>query len=372
MYKRVVAVGVAAISIGCLAACGSSSPHGSKPGDGSGGSKAPLGPLRLTKSPSPVQLVLSSPGGDSQEAMKKRVEEPFTEATGHTFTNISPPDIAKIASMEAAGKPVWDVVALSPQLVNAQCGKYFEKIDASLYPDLDKYPAGTVTPCMVPDVRYADIFSYNTDKFGGNPPTSIKDFFDTDKYPGKRLVVDLADNGLYEAALVAAGVDPDNLYPLDIARAQKEMDKIKHDLILAPTYAAAQQALVSGQAAMTIMVTARTEASVAHGAHLAPVWDFTSYTLDGFAILKDAPHVDVAQQLVAFTTTKPIEIAHAVANGFAPVNPDVKLSDIPYTPLQKQFNAFQSDRGTVTLQDPGWYTENFNKLVTAYTRWKVT
>lgn len=371
VYKRIVAVGAGVALIGALTACGSSGPDDSKSRAATNAAALPGGGLALTKSDKPVKITWASDGGKSTQTQQKLIEEPFTEATGHTFTNISPAAEPKIKAMVSARRPIWDVAAVSNTFVNSNCDKLFEKIDTSLYEDLDKYPAGSVTPCMVPSYKFAKVFSYNTDTFAGNPPTSIKDFFDTQKYPGKRLVLDSAASGLYEAALVASGVDPKHLYPLDIDRAQQEMDKIKGNLILAPTLGTAQQALTSGQAVMTIMVSARTVASVEGGAHLAPVWDFTGYDVGGFAVLKDAQHEEEAQQLVAFASTKPISTAYAAANGFAPVRPDIKPSEISYTGAQKQFNAFDTGHGTVTLRDPTWYAENYNKLATSYTKWKV-
>lgn len=371
--RRFVAVGAALALIGSLAACSSggtgdtSSPATTNAVGSSGGP----GGLNLAKSDRPVRIVWAGNGGNSEKMTKEVVQQPFTDATGHTFTNISPQSQPKIKAMQAAGRPIWDVADVASSFTNSNCGKLFEKIDTSLYPNLDEYPAGTVTPCMVPTYKSATIFSYNTDRFPNDPPTSVKDFFDTQKYPGKRVVQDSAAVGLYETALVASGVDPEHLYPLDVARAEKEMDKIKGDLILTPTLGVAQQALEAGQEAMTIMVTARTLAAVEGGAHLSPVWDFTSYGVSGTSILKNAPHAKEAQQLVAFMASKPIEIAYDTAFGYAPVNPDVQVTDIPLTATQKTFNAFQSGRGATALRDPAWYAENYNALVTSFTKWKV-
>jgi putative spermidine/putrescine transport system substrate-binding protein len=370
--------GAAAVLAASLAACGSGSGDGGSTTTAGGSSAGTpdysvgAAGITLSKSANPVKIVWVGNGGEAQDLEKKTIQEPFSKITGDSFANISPQSQPQVKAMESSGHVIWDVVNIGSNFTNANCGKLFAKIDTSLYANLDKYPAGSVTPCMVPNFKYANIFSYNTKKFANNPPTSIKDFFDTKKYPGKRLVYDAPNNGLYEAALVASGVAPDKLYPLDIARAQKEMNKIKGDLILSPTYGAAQQSLATDQAAMTIMVTTRTQLAIEDGAHLAPVWDFTSYAASGFSILKNAPHEKEAQKLVAFISTKKISIDYASANGFAPANPAIQPSEIPFTALQKKYNAFQGDRGTVQLEDPDWYAKNYAQLTNSYTKWKVS
>lgn len=374
MSKRIGAI-LLTLAAGTLVACGgTSSSTGDQPSGpafGDTGSAGAGGGLHLQKEANPVTIQWASTGGESQAAEKETIHDPFTAATGNKFNEITPADQAQIRAMEQSGNVVWDVANVGPPFTYANCGKLFAPIDKSLYEGLNKYDPATLNRCLVPTFKYANLITYNTDKFKTNPPTSIKDFFDTKKYPGKRLTIDSATNGLYESALVADGVDPKDLYPIDIARAQKKLDTIKDDLILTPTYGAAQQALANGEAAMALMVTTRTELAVRDGAHLAPIWDFTTYGVSGFAVLKNAPHMKQAQQAVAFAATRKVNIAWCAKAGFAPANPAISVDDVPFTDLQKKFNAFAPDRGDVVLQNPTWYAKNTIALVVAFTKWKV-
>ena len=56
-------------------------------------------------------------------------------------------------------------------------------------------------------MKSAYLFVYNKDKYANNAPTSWKDFFDTKNFPGKRGIMDYADQGALVIALVADGVD---------------------------------------------------------------------------------------------------------------------------------------------------------------------
>ena len=53
----------------------------------------------------------------------------------------------------------------------------------------------------------------------GNVPAGWADYFDTTKFPGKRGAWDYSEGGMFEFALMADGVAPKDLYPLDLARA---------------------------------------------------------------------------------------------------------------------------------------------------------
>lgn len=317
------------------------------------------------------KLTWASTGGQFQEDEKNALQVPFTAKTGTTFTNISPAEQSQVKTMVAAGKTVWDLANMSWIYAGAYCGTLFEKLDDPAL-DRSKFPPGTTGDCFVPTYRYANVFSYNADLFPGEKPTSIKDFFDTKKFPGKRVVYDYPKAGLIEAALVADGVAPDKLYPLDLDRAFKKIDTIKSSLVFAPSYGAIQQMLVDKQAAMVITVTARTIVSAQSGANLVPVWDFNTTDIGVLVIPKGAPHKALAQQMLAFVTEPAQSVAYAKLTGTAPSRPEVDLNSVGYTDIQKKFNAFLPDRGRTLEQDKQWWIDNTDALVKRWTAWKVS
>ncbi|WP_163473705.1 extracellular solute-binding protein, partial [Klebsiella michiganensis] len=70
--------------------------------------------------------------------------------------------------------------------------------------------------------------------------------FDLRKFPGKRT---LGDNvvATIEAALMADGVAPEQLYPLDVERALRKLDTIKAQTIFWSTNSQSQQLFVDGE-----------------------------------------------------------------------------------------------------------------------------
>lgn len=316
------------------------------------------------------QLTWASTGGQFQEDEQEAFQEPFTEKTGTTFTNVSPADQAQVRAMVASGNTIWDLANMSWIYAGAYCGELFEELD---HPDLDpaNFPEGTTTDCFVPTYRYANQFSYNADHYADEQPSTIADFFDTERFPGKRIVFDYPKNGILEAALVADGVPPEEVYPLDLDRAFAKIDTIKDDLILASSYGQIQQMLVDEQASMVLTVTARTIVSKESGANLVTVWDFTTTDIGVLVIPKGAPHKELAQEMISFVTEAEQAATFARLTGLAPARPEIDLNSVGYSDTQLEFNAFLPDRGTTLEQDKPWWIENTDALVERWTKWKV-
>ncbi|WP_238013249.1 extracellular solute-binding protein [Dactylosporangium sp. AC04546] len=323
-----------------------------------------------TGEPGKQTLTWASTGGQFQDDEKKALQEPFTAKTGTTFVNVSPAEQAQVRTMVTAGKTIWDLANMSWIYAGAYCGELFEKLDDPAL-DRSRFPKGTTGDCFVPTYRYANIFSYNADMYPGEKPSRIADFFDLKRFPGKRVVYDYPKAGLLEAALVADGVPPEQVYPLDLDRAFKKIDTIKGSLVFAPSYGAIQQMMVDKQASMVLTVTARTIVSAQSGAKLVPVWDFNTTDIGVLVIPKGTPHKQLAQQMLAFVTEPAQATAYAKLTGTAPARADVDLNSVGYTDQQKTFNAFLPDRGTTIEQDKQWWIANTDALTKRWTSWKV-
>ncbi|MBQ0826539.1 extracellular solute-binding protein [Streptomyces tagetis] len=318
----------------------------------------------------PQTLTWASTGGQFQDNEIEALQKPFTEKTGTKFKNVSPADPAQVRAMVESGRPVWDLANMSWIYAGAYCDKFYEKLD---HRDLDRslFPEGTTGDCFVPTYRFANVFAYNADLYKGEQPDNIKDFFDTKRFPGKRIVFDYPKNGLLESALVADGVDPKDLYPLDVERALRKLDTIKDQLVFAPSYGAVQQMLVDKQAAMVITVTARAIATAESGANLKAVWDFNTTDIGALVIPKGTPRADLAQDAIAFAIEPEQAKAYAALTGTAPARTDVDIESIDYSDVQKSFNAFLPDRGRLAEQDKKWWIENTDKVLERWTEWKI-
>jgi putative spermidine/putrescine transport system substrate-binding protein len=92
---------------------------------------------------------------------------------------------------------------------------------------------------------------YNTNKFSKeNHPKNWKEFWDANKFPGPRTLPDASnDITAMEAALLADGVPHDKLYPLDVDRAFRSLDKIRPHVVKFFAKSAEGQQILTDQVA---------------------------------------------------------------------------------------------------------------------------
>ena len=67
------------------------------------------------------------------------------------------------------------------------------------------------------------------------------------KFPGKRAIYKWVSVGAPEIALLADGVAPEKLYPLDLDRVFAKLDTIKKEIVWWGSGAQSQQLLASGE-----------------------------------------------------------------------------------------------------------------------------
>jgi putative spermidine/putrescine transport system substrate-binding protein len=289
-----------------------------------------------------VTLTVANFGGKLADAERKAWEIPFEKLTGAKIRD-DLVDYAKLKAQVQSGNVSWDVVEADTFFVEQQCGKLFSPRNASVVKSLKNALPGSITNrCGIPVVGSATVLAYDPAKFGTNPPKSWKDFFDTQKYPGKRAVWNYVLNGLPEAALLADGVSPKHLYPLDMNRAFKKLATIKDDLAFYDTLAQQQDAIASGQVVMANIFTGRLLGAIQAGSKFKTVWSQNFRIWDNFAVPKGDKNAAAAMYYLEYM-----------------MNPAVQkrlTKYIPYTSMLKG-SAPKTDRLTAQYlaTSPGHY-----------------
>lgn len=344
--------GIAAASATCLllAGCGQSEASG-----GAGGA-------------APGKITFVSTGGNFQEAQIEAWQVPFTEKTGTGFVNDGPVDESKMKAMVDGGRVSWDVLDTSAGAAGQYCGEYLEPLDFSVI-DKTKFDPETVGDCGVPAYFYSTLLMYDTSKFSEDPPTSVADFFDLDKYPGKRIVPPELSVGLLEFALLGDGVAPDQLYPLDVDRALRKLDSIKSRTIFSTTYGQIQQSMVDQQVTMALTSTARAEAVLRAGAPFTAVWDKTVVNWDDLVIPRGAPNKDAAMAFIANATDDGPSSDFSRLSSTLPVNKDIETQ---FDDVQEAINPFAADRSDgVVYGNAQWWADNLDDVTNTFTNWLV-
>ena len=242
---------------------------------------------------------------------------PFTEATG-TMVRFSDSDDphGMVHAEVQAGNVTTDVASVGQGAAMRLCdeGDVLPIDPATLAPGADGQPAaqdfwpGTLSDCFVPTDIYATVIAYRTG--AGAAPQTAADFFDLERFPGRRGLGRTPQFTL-ELALLADGVPPTEVYqvlatPEGVERAFARLDTIKDQTIWWEAGAQPIQLLADGEVTMAYAFNGRIfNAAVGEGKPFKIIWDGQIYEMEGWVVPKGAPNKDNAMQYIAFTTESP-------------------------------------------------------------------
>jgi putative spermidine/putrescine transport system substrate-binding protein len=254
-------------------------------------------------------LVFVSAGGTYQAAQEKAEVKPFTDKSGLTLVSDSGVAGAfpKIKAMEATGNVQWDVVSLGePDYVNLTKNDLLEPVDYSRF---DKATLDAIVPVFkkkygVASVVFSYGIAYRTDLGRKDHPRTWAEFWDTEKFPGPRAITaGTASDPPWELALLADGVPPEKLYPIDYKRATASLDKIKGSVTLwYEDVAAGMQALINGDVDYAFLPNGRVLQAKSQGAPIDFEYNQAFLLYDVFVVPKNAPHKEAALDFVAFAS----------------------------------------------------------------------
>lgn len=283
------------------------------------GIAALAGAIASSPSAFAADMVFTSWGGTTQDAQKAAWADKFAAASGTNVLMDGPTDYGKIKAMVEANGVNWDVVDVEGDYaVQAGNNGLLEKLDFTVI-DKTKLDPRFVTDYSVGSFYYSFVIGCNQDAVPACPKTWA-DLFDTTKFPGKRTFYKWSAPGVIEAALLADGVTPDKLYPLDLDRAFKKLDTIKADIVWWTGGAQSQQLLASAEAPFGSFWNGRLTALEQTGVKVTTSWDQNITAADALVVPKGAKNKDAAMKFIALATGAEGQKEFAVATGYAPTN----------------------------------------------------
>jgi putative spermidine/putrescine transport system substrate-binding protein len=224
--------------------------------------------------------------------------------------------IKQIKTQVSSGKVTWDLVDVELADAVRMCDEgVLEKIDhKSLPAGADGRPAtedfikGTLHDCAVSTILWSTIVAFDASKFTGAKPASIKDFFDTTKFPGKRGMRNSAKINL-EFALMADGVPASDVYKVlktkdGVERAYKKLDTIKKDIVWWESAGKPPELLADAQVVMTTAYNGRIfDAAKGQSRAFEIIWDGQVWDVDLWVIPKGSPNKTAALDFLKFSTS---------------------------------------------------------------------
>ncbi|MDO8187657.1 extracellular solute-binding protein [Conexibacter sp. JD483] len=350
-WSAVAGVAVASVA---LAACGSSDDAGD------GGSATGKRGGKVT---------IATYGGKTEDVMKAVYFTPeFKARTGISMSFDAPLDYAKLQTQVESGNIQWDMTSGDPYMAIAQCGTVFAKIRSDPAMFKEKY-RDVVGDCVLPRDAGSFIKAYNAKTFADDPPSSWADFFDVEKYPGKRAVPSFYYNGIIEGALLADGVAPEDLYPLDLDRAFKKMDSIRGDLLVYNTLAQSIQQQVSGDVAMGIYTDSAAWQAADAGATIEPIWDQAFIYINLWTVTEGTPNRAAVDQVINYVLNPRLQTEAAEMWPVSPALKDAKQPRYPNELFKKYSLAVPEHEEVAIPFDQQWYADNYEELNQRFTAW---
>jgi putative spermidine/putrescine transport system substrate-binding protein len=313
-----------------------------------------------------VTLSFVSFGGVYQEAQKKAWLDPYTQLTGVQFVTDEDSSNATIKTQVESGQVTWDVVDVGNDFGLDANKDLLEPLDFSLIPKDELNEQLGITDYRIPDITYGVTLAYNTDKTAGKTPEGWADYFDTTKFPGKRGAWDYSASGMFEFALMADGVKPADLYPLDLPRASKKLETIKDDIVFWTSGAGSQELIGSGEVAMTMIWNGRGWS--AKNIDKKPVeiqWNQQIVTADYLVVPKGSPNKDAAMKFIAYTACA---ANNAGPSQFIPYGPTNKNST-PNPAMVKDLSVSNADENTAYFDD-AYLVDHAKEIDAAWQAWK--
>jgi len=176
------------------------------------------------------RIVIRHWGGSFAKIFREILYRPFTQATGIEVVGVESraEPIAEIQMMVKTGRHLWDMAAISDRatLLLTTDKIYLERHELEHDPNILSIPSQFRSPYGVGANIYTTLLAYRTHAFKRGAPTSWRDLWNIDQLPGRRALRKRPFDTI-EIALMADGVPPGGVYPCDLERAFRSLDRIK-------------------------------------------------------------------------------------------------------------------------------------------------
>ncbi|WFU11903.1 ABC transporter substrate-binding protein (plasmid) [Rhizobium sp. CB3090] len=309
------------------------------------------------------EVVVTSGGGTWEDAQKKAFYEPFTRDTGIKVVLV-PEDHSKLLASIQVGQPEADVTSIPGGFLAGFVNKgavqeinygLFDKDTLAAIPDnlKNKYGIGALL--------YSVGIAYDETRFKdpSKAPKNWGDFYNVSAFPGMRTLPKcekMIDGGMLEGALMGDGVQPKDVYPIDIDRAFAKVAAIKPNVSRWWTAGAeAPQSLIDGEVDIADAYNGRIFAAKKQGAPLAFSWDQSLLQYDYWVVTKGAPNRDNADKLLAYIAMAKPQAAFAELIGYGPVNK--KAYDLIPEDLRKTLPGAPGVAEKQVFQNYAWWNE---------------
>jgi putative spermidine/putrescine transport system substrate-binding protein len=304
------------------------------------------------------------------EAKRKVLYEPFTKETGIPIVEVAGPELAKIKVQVRSKDVEWDMVdVLGSWLPICEKSDFLEPIDESIVNRKGIIKQAHREHALGATI-YAGGIAYPSDRMGaqGKHPTSWPEFWDVKNIPGRRgLRTRISDT--MEIALMGDGVPASEVYPCDVERAFKALDRIKpHVSHWIPQTSQTISLIQANECDFTFTYTTRVMNAQKADLPIDFIFNQNLMGIGWTAILKGTRRRDAAMRLASFIMDpdRQVELCNLTAD--APVFPDA------HDKIDKNVRKWIPDPTDPNnlFVNHDWWDGKLEKLTERFKEWTLT
>ncbi|HTW69251.1 MAG TPA: extracellular solute-binding protein [Acetobacteraceae bacterium] len=337
---------------------------------------AVIAALLKVRQSGPQVFVLNDSGGELYKGEQIAYLKNWEAITGWTIKDIAPsPNPGQIQAQVESGHPQFDMfeTGSNGDAIEEERSGLLAKLDMNLLdPLIAKFPKGGYqhTDSWIQYGFFGVLLTWDLRKWpmSGPHPTSPDDLFNTAKFPGKRCLYKYPEyGGTLEYPLLADGVAPDKLYPLDVNRAFKKLDAIKNDIVWWSSGAESIQDIVDGNCAMGVTWQGRAALRLKDDPKLplGTSWKGVMLIDSGWAVPKGAKHLEAANSLLAYAFTPQNQCNFINAMGYG-----IPIDDSCVNEFGKTWGVTEEHRAmTAARQNADYYATHIKELIDKFNAW---
>lgn len=276
---------------------------------------------------------------------------------------------------------VWDVIDMTEADSLRACDEgLLEELDRFSFPDgADGTPfeqdfvEGAINRCGVGNIQWSTTFIYDKAAFPDGGPSTIADFFDTKKFPGRRAVR-RDPSVLVEWALMADGVKPEDIYATletdeGLERAFGVMSQIRPGLRWWDSELDPIQLTTDGDVAVSsVWTTTAIEHTSADDAPIELVLDGHVTEMDLFVIPKGTERFEDALEFVQYASGTKALAEQAKYQANEPTRQSA--IELVAPEVRATFSSAKENIDVLGMaSDAAWWSQNYDRISERFEEW---
>ncbi len=332
-------------------------------------------------------LTIVSWGGAYEASQNEAYFKPFTSKTGTSIKTLTyNGGIDQLRKQVESNNVEWDLIDLvvADNIEACESG-LLQAIDHTLLPPSpDGIPASedflpdTLTPCGVGQVVSATVLAFNDAAFPGTKPSSIRDLFNTQQFPGKRGL-QKKPIAVLEWALLSYGVPIKDIYALlsterGLRLAFAKLDQIKPHIIWWENGDEPAQLLADKKVVMSSGYNGRFfSTAINQQLPIEIIWQGQLLNYSTWGIPVGAPNPLKAKEFIHFATDTQRLADQASHIAYGPVRRSsarqVRKHLASGTDIRPHLPTYEPHLKYAIKKDHQWYARTQSRINNRFTQW---